>query len=237
MINGLYSGAAAMAVLSQKQEMISANLANINSAGYRRADFAVEQIPNENQGPAQGYGPEAAALQIDFSQGRLQTTGRPLDVAMSGDGFFVVQRNGSEYMTRNGRFLRDSETNELVSSDGMIVVGEQGAITIDSSIGDSEISVSSNGMISARGQNLGQLKLVAFVDNQQLRPVNQSLFAETANSQRTEPQVDITQFAQEMSNTSPISELMSLILNSRQYEAVQKATRAISESLQEHIRA
>ena len=240
MINGLYSGAAALNVLARKQEAISSNLAHLNTGGHRRIEFGTRQISlasNKRRGAAQGYGPEIARQKTDFTQGRTQITGRPLDFALNGDAFFVLQHQGQELLTRNGRFFRSAETGQLVNADGITVSGDAGPIVVDEGISDNEITVTPDGTISANGENIGKLRLVAFANNQDLQAISQTQFRATRNSPTKEVDATVSQNALEMSNASPVSELMALIINSRQYEAVQKATRTLSETIHAHIQA
>ncbi len=238
MINGLYSGAAALETLAKQQEMISSNLMHVNSSGHRRTQAGVKQrFEEQNIDTSIDLGPEIGTLQRSFEQGRHVDTGRPLDVAISGDGFLVFDVEGTDHYSRNGRLFRHPETNLLINEEGYPIQGEAGPITIDLSIADRDIAIASDGTVSAQGVELGRLKTAAFTDNQSLIPVGIASFITGENSVESEKSVQLSQFNHELSNVQPVTELIALIDNSRQYEAVQKATRAISDSLQEYIRA
>ena len=110
MLNGLYSGAAALNTLAKQQELISSNLMHLNSSGHRRLQGGVNQrFELENLDASIDLGPEIETIHTDFEPGRLNQTGRPLDVAIAGDGFFVFDNNGSDYLSRNGRLFRDPQ--------------------------------------------------------------------------------------------------------------------------------
>ncbi|QDT10256.1 flagellar hook-basal body protein [Planctomycetes bacterium K23_9] len=242
MINGLFSGAAAMDTLSRKQEVISSNLAHATTSGHRRVQASVKQpFDADNLDSTILMGPEIESYASDFSPGRQVQTGRPLDVSIAGDGFFAFDNSGgtgdSEYLSRNGRLFREPESNLLVNEEGFPIQGMTGAITIDPTIGDQDVVIAADGTVSADGNVLGQIRTVTFEDNQTLIPLGVAGFVPGVNSVVSEQPANVQQHQHELSNVQPVNELVALIANNRQYEAVQKATTALSESLREYIRA
>lgn len=238
MINGLYSGAAAMQTLAKHQELISSNLMHVNSSGHRRVQPGVKQrFEQSSPYTTMDLGPEVQTIATDFSPGRQTPTGRPLDVAIAGDGFFVFETGDRQYLTRNGRLFRDSETNILVNEDGVPVRGEAGTITIDPDISDRDITIGQDGTVSANGNTLGKISAIAFEDNATLIPVGAIGFTPGPESIESTADIKITQFSHELSNVQPVSELIALIVNTRHHEAVEKATRTLSETLKEYIRS
>jgi flagellar basal body rod protein FlgG len=242
MNNGLFSGAAALDMLAKKQEVISSNLAHANTSGHRRVQASVNQTFHlDDPDSTILMGPEIESFAPDFTPGRQLNTGRPLDVSIAGDGFFVFDNstdgNNSEYLSRNGRLFRDAESNLLVNEEGFPIQGDTGTITIDPTIADQDVSIAADGTVSANGDVLGQIKTAVFENNQTLIPLGVAGFIPGPNSVAIEQPANVQQFQHELSNVQPVNELVALIANSRQYEAVQKATRALSESLREYIRA
>ncbi|MGB7346367.1 MAG: flagellar hook-basal body complex protein [Pirellulaceae bacterium] len=242
MINGLFSGAAALDMLAKQQEVISSNLAHSNTSGHRRIQAAVKQpFETDNLDSTVLYGPEIESYASDFTPGRQVPTGRPFDVSIAGDGFFAFDNSGgqgnSEYLSRNGRLFRDAESNLLVNQEGFPIQGDTGAITIDPSIGDQDVAIATDGTISANGNVLGKIRTVAYENNQTLIPLGVTGFVPGPDSTLSEQPAKVQQYQHELSNVQPVNELVLLIANNRQYEAVQKATRALSESLREYIRA
>jgi len=241
MINGLFSGAAALDTLTKKQEVISSNLAHANTSGHRRTQMSIQQ-PYESENPDSTIllGPEIEAYAPDFSPGRQLQTGRPFDVSIAGDGFFKFDNSGgtgnSEYLSRNGRLFRDAESNLLVNEEGFPIQGEAGTITIDPTIADQDVTIGTDGTIMANGNVLGQIRAVKFDNNQTLIPLGVAGFVPGPNSVVSEQPANVQQYNHELSNVQPVNELVALIANNRQYEAVQKATTALSESLREYIR-
>ena len=238
MINGLYSGAAAMQMLAKQQELISSNLMHVNSSGHRRVQPAVRQrFETRAQNTTVDLGPEVEQLATDFRPGRKTPTNRPLDVAIDGDGFLIYGEGQDEYLSRNGRLFRNPDTNLLVNEDGIPVQGENGTITIDANLSDRQVTISTDGTISAGERELGKLKTVAFEDNRTLIQHGALAFRRGPNSVESDQVVKLSQFTHELSNTQPVSELIALIVNTRQHQAVERATRTLSESLKEYIRS
>lgn len=238
MLNGLYSGAMAIDMLAKQQEVIASNLMHVNTGGHRRLVASVSQrFDDQNEEALVDLGPEIDKFQPDFEPGRIELTDRPLDLSINGDGFFVLQQNGAEIYSRDGRFYRDAQTNQLVDHEGSLVLGENGPIEIAQNIPESDITVSSDGIISAAGQTLGTIRTVAFEDNSKLENFGPNRFVAGAEAVASDRDVVMGQFQRELSNVEPVAELVALIVNNRQFEAVQKATRTLSESLREYVRA
>lgn len=239
MLRGLYAGASAMNAIARQQELISGNLANLQTNGHRRGVLSFEQSGNvgaNSQTPQSPSTPLEAKESIDFSQGNVQTTGRALDVAVFGDGFLSVQGPDNQTLyTRAGSFLR-SATGELQTTDGFAVLGAGGPITVDPGIADQDITISIDGIVSARGEELGRLQITTFADNSKLVPESQSYFKAPPDLATVESQASLMQGARELSNAHPVSELVGLIVNSRLYEAAQRTMRAISEATQQNYR-
>ena len=237
MLNGLYSSATALDVLSQQQEAIASNLAHLNTPGHRRMVFSlVEQTaagdPNEAV-----PGVKIQKQSADFTPGRMEPTGRQLDLALNGDGFFVYQGAEGPMYSRSGVVFRDAESNELRNSNGFPLVGDGGTpVTYDGAISD--LVIGSDGTISQAGQNqsLGKISIVSFDDNQLLESESQTYFRAGQATIGPAENVSVLQGSRELSNASSMNELISLIVGSRQFEASQRAIRMISDAMQESIR-
>ncbi len=236
MIRSLYNGAAAMNVLQRQHEMIANNLANVSTAGFRRAELLVRGSGGEAN--RIGSGPETGDVHFDFSPGKLIQSGRKLDIALNGDGFFVLQgEGGQDLYTKSGQFHRDAESGVLLNEHGLPVQGEGGTITIGKEVADDQILVSRDGGIFAGEQQIGRFEIAAFENNEQLIPVSQSVFRRGPGAIVREANAEARQGFREVSNVNVTSELIALIVGGRHYDAVQKATRTISESLEQSIRA
>ena len=160
MIRSLYNGAAALNVLHRQHEVVANNLANVNTAGFRRAEFIVQ---GEGAANRFGSGPETGALHVDFGPGKLVQSGRKLDVALNGEGFFVLQgEDGQTLYTKSGQFHRDAESGVLLNEHNLPVQGKSGNITIGKEVPDDQIVVSPDGNIFAGEQQIGQFEITAF---------------------------------------------------------------------------
>ncbi len=209
--------------LTKEYEIITHNLANVSTAGYKRRCNAFSKVLEERVTDPQAYSPGSVELDtsFDFSQGNLVNTDRKLDCALFGKGFFQIETPDGPVYTRNGVF-NISPNRQIIDFQGRIVSGQAGPITIPGNIAVPQISVSSDGSISAEGTNIGQFRLVDFGDNEnKLAPIGGNCY------QLTEPDivpvtaenVMVKQGFQESSNVQIIDELVDLIMVSRLYEA------------------
>jgi flagellar basal body rod protein FlgG len=237
MINGLYSGASALDIFSRQQELIASNLANLNTPGHKRQLFSIQE-QSVDPGNRQAARPGASVSQFatDFSQGRHEPTGRALDIAIKGDGFFVYQGQTEQLYSRNGVLFRD-EQGQLVNGDGLTIVGDGGPIQIPQDVSDHDLMIDPSGSISANGAEFGKLSVVTFNNNQLLKSDSQTYFRAGTAIATPSQDVTIAQGTRELSNAHPVTELVSMIIGSRHFESAQRAIRTISETLQQAARS
>ena len=254
MLRSLWTAATGMQAQTVNIDVISNNLANVNTTGFKRsrADFqdllyetmreagttsaAGTQVPT---GIQLGHGVRTAATQKIFSTGGLEQTGNALDVAIEGDGFFqVLQSNGEVAYTRAGAFKLDSE-GRIVTSDGYTVEPE---ITIPS---DSlSITIAMDGTVSvlqsgnATPTEVGTIELAKFINPAGLKSIGRNLFLETAASGGVETGTageqgygTILQGYLEMSNVNVVDEMVDMITAQRAYEMNSKAITTSDEML------
>ena len=163
------------------------------------------------------------APRTDFSQGSLEQTGNPLDLALEGPGFFAVQAPTGVQYTRNGSFHLSS-TGQLVTQEGYSVLGSDGAITMPQ--GTAEISTS--GVISSDGAVAGQIKLVQFDSSVPLTSLGQGYFsAPQAAATDAGTDLGVRQGALENSNINPVASAVGLIEIQRNAEMLQRALNTI----------
>ena len=248
----LRTAATGMAAQQTRVEVISNNLANVNTTAFKRSrahfeDLLYQTIQAEGGEVATGVGTTpgiqigrgtrlAAVQRIDL-QGAIEQTGRPLDLAIEGDGYFQIQQpDGSSVYTRDGSFTVSSE-GALVTSGGYLV---EPGITIPTDARD--ISISSTGVVSVSTQmdaqpvEIGRIELVRFANNAGLRALGQNLYAETASS--GEPMAGyahgdgfgrILQGGLEASNVEIVQEMVDMITAMRAYEINSKAVQSAEE--------
>ena len=168
---------------------------------------------------------------LDFSQGSFIETGRPLDFALGGKGFFMLETPDGPLYTRDGKFLVNQDS-QIVDSAGRIVAGESGAITLPSGVGLSQLNVSSDGNISMAGSVIGKFKLVDFKENEaNLVSVGFNCFQAPKDINAESPEnLIVKQGYQEGSNVKMVEELVDMVMVTRLYEANMKFMTTGSEN-------
>lgn len=206
--------------LKRRMDVIANNMANISTAGFKSDGLQFEELimPVARVGGMTGasgrlsYVHEAAVVR-DFSEGALEVTGGELDVAISGDGWFVVQTPEGERYTRNGQFKLNPQ-GQLVTGAGHPVLGEAGPITFTSE--EAGIEIAKDGSISTTAGAKGRLRLVHFEDNRALSKEGASLFA-SATPPLPATEARVLQGMVEKSNVQPVLELTRMIETVRAY--------------------
>ena len=209
--------------LTHEFDLIAHNLANVSTPGFKRRynDFSKSLMVQED---AANNGEKTKShTVIDFSQGNFVETGRSLDMALCGNGFFMIETPQGPLYTRNGMF-RLNENGQIVDLAGRIVAGESGPITIPGDVGLSQIIVATDGSISGAGVPIGKFELVDFQGKEnKLSPVGLNCFQAPMNVEpETAENIIVKQGFQEGSNVQMIEELVDMIMVSRLYEANMK---------------
>lgn len=208
--------------LTREFDIIAHNMANVSTAGFKRRcnSFTQALAAQESGAPGAGQGTPDVT---DFSQGNLVQTGRTLDFALHGKGFFVVESPDGPLYTRHGIFTVN-QNGQLVDAAGRLVAGTAGPLTAPPSVDVSQIHVSSDGRIRAGQAEIGQLRVVEFGDReQQLLPAGLNCFRAPADLEPTETRDALVQQGYtEASNVKLIDELVNMISVSRLYEANMK---------------
>ncbi|HSW63256.1 MAG TPA: flagellar hook-basal body protein [Dissulfurispiraceae bacterium] len=241
MYKGMYVAATGAVQRSNEMDNVANNLANVNTTGFKRnmlSAASYQVLEGVQQAPATIY-PNARTMTstgkfaIDSTLGAFQTTGNSLDFALSADSFFVVEKNGKQFYTRNGAFVLDRD-GFLSTPDGYRVLdrGNQ-PIVIDNTEGS--ISVSSDGNmyiinVQQKSNTLIAEMNVAKLSNSQ--HAGGSLFTGTAEDSAG---YEVYQGVLERSNVNPVSELVSMIAALRQYEMSQKVIQNFSDLAQRTV--
>ncbi|MHC4758354.1 MAG: flagellar hook-basal body protein [Planctomycetota bacterium] len=218
--------------LVEEFNVITHNLANVSTTGYKRRCTAFSKVLEAAQSGSDQTSQINIDKVFDFSQGNLIQTSRPLDVALSGKAFFVIETPEGPLYSRNGTFVTN-KNGQIVDSLGRTVAGQAGPITIPPDVTISELYISEDGAINSDGFTFGKFKIVDFgPDESKLESVGDSCFKMTdqtvtpVNAQN----VAAKQGYQESSNVTMIEELVNMIMVSRLYEANIKAMSAQSEA-------
>jgi len=219
--------------LMREYEIITNNLANVSTTGFKRRCNAFSKSLEEQMTGASEFSPGKIELNssIDFSQGNISETGRTLDFAIYGKGFFEIETPNGPLYTRNGVF-HTNQNGQIVDSQGRIVAGDSGPITIPTDVGNQQINVSKDGNVSAAGVPIGKFRLVDFQDNEnKLVSTGDSCYRmPDKNVQPVEAENSIVkQGSKEVSNVKMIEELVDMLMVTRLYEANMKFISARKE--------
>jgi len=220
--------------LMREFDIITHNLANVSTVGYKRTCNAFSKSLETRSTGQQTYSPGVIDLEtaFDFSQGNLVETGRPLDFALYGKGFFVIETPSGPLYTRNGVFSTN-QNGQIVDSVGRIVGGGAGPITIPAGVAPSQLNVSGDGSISAGGITIGKFGLVDFQENEnKLVPAGENCYRMPVQDVRpvAAENVVVKHRYQEASNVKMIDELVDILMVSRLYEANMKFVTAQEET-------
>jgi flagellar basal-body rod protein FlgG len=258
-VQSLYTAATGMQAMETKLDVIANNLANVNTTAFKAArvnfeDLFYRQIKLPGSQDAQGnYTPTGVAVglgarvqstQTNFGQGAFSTTNNPLDIAIEGRGFFIVQdpSTGQNQYTRAGNFS--------VNSNGQLVIGsaQTGRLVtpqITFPQDATNVVISPEGLVNymqpgnTQLQQAGQLQLATFINPEGLLKLGENLFQDTVSSgsaQQVNPGQqgagNLRQGTLEMSNVEPVRELVELITTQRSFELNSQAIQASDQVLQ-----
>jgi flagellar basal-body rod protein FlgF len=236
----LYQAAAAMNATAKWQDLIAENLAASSISGARKQEISFENTEaglasNMSGSAVTSYGIPTANVTINFQQGDLRATGNQMDFALEGPGFFTVQSpDGNKVYTRDGEFQLDSK-GQLVTKQGYAVLGTGGPMQFNPNL-PGPITISASGDVSQGDQVKGKLALVEFKDPQKLTPIGTATFeSDTATPPAAATKTNVRQGFVEGANTSPTTEMASLITAMRLFESNQKVLQMQSDRMSKAI--
>jgi flagellar basal-body rod protein FlgG len=234
MVTGLGTSAAAMQAQGERLAVLANNLANLTTGGFKadHMEFFQPLSSPRTAGPVDA-GPAAPAAvpstRTDLSPGALRETGNPLDLALEGPGFFVVETRAGLRLTRSGGFVR--------SADGFLAAPD-GARVLDASRrplalpAEGAVQVDPQGQVRAGGATLGQLLVVDPPDPRRLTKEGGTRFVSPPEAPLPPARgARVVQGAIEQSNVNPVLTLVEMIDALRIYEAAQRASRGLDETL------
>ena len=248
-MRALYVAASGMTAQQTRIDTVADNLANANTTSFKRSrgafqDVFYQELSQGGKAPTApradaGAGVRLAGLLKDHSQGSLQHTGDAMNIALKGEGFFVVEDDhGNRAYTRDGALQTDSEGVLRVAS-GYRVAGD--IVVPEDAVG---IDISKDGTISARipdndgetSYTIGQIEIAQFVNASGLEPLGGNLYAASMSSgdpmYTGQESVEVEQYHLEGSNVEASEELIELILAQRAYELNSKVIQAADETMQ-----
>ncbi len=255
MINSLWISKTGMQAQQTQLDVISNNMANVSTNGFKRANAVFEDLMYQNlrqvgaaateqnnlpTGLQIGLGVRTVATSRSFAQGSLQQSGNQLDLAVNGSGFLqVTMPDGTTGYTRDGSLQTDSQ-GRLVTSSGFPIAGD---ITIPAEA--QSITVGADGVVSvklpgnAAPQQVGNIELAGFINPAGLEPLGQNMYAESAASGNPVTGApganglgNLMQGYVETSNVNVVQELVTMIQTQRAYEMNSKAIQTSDQMLQ-----
>ena len=255
MINSLWISKTGMEAQQTQLDVISHNLANVSTTGFKRATAVFEDLMYQNlrqvgsntsdqtqlpTGLHLGLGVRTVATSRSFAQGTIQQTSNNLDVAIQGNGFFqVTLADGSTNYTRDGSFQLDNQ-GRLVTASGLPVAN---GVTVPANA--KNVSIATDGTVTATipgstaPQQIGSIILATFINPAGLEPQGQNLFAESPASGQPNTGTPgangigtVTQGFLETSNVNVVQELITMIQTQRAYEMNSKAIQTSDQMLQ-----
>lgn len=238
MIDGLYSAASGMNAQQGRMDSISVDLANLNTIGYKSQHYGFLELLYQAQGPNRsilggGVGSGVAGGIIDraMTQGAINGTTNPFDLAIEGAGFFQVRlADGTIGLTRDGNFTLDS-SRRLATTNGNLLVPN---LTIPADVPIDDVAVAADGTVSVSGKQIGKVVLVNVAAPERLTSLGSNLFAVNTNSgtARVGGTGVIKQRALEGSNTDVAQSLTDMIQTQRAYDLCSRAVRTWDDMLQ-----
>jgi flagellar basal-body rod protein FlgG len=213
-----------MAAQERRLDAVSNDIANVNTAGYKKVRLGFRDLVYQQDGPTNvrtGAGAEVTQLGRGSQQGALQQTGNPLDLAIQGDGYFQVRRSdGQIALTRAGNFVADGR-GQLVNPNGETLVPP---IRIPRGIDAANIGIAADGTVTANGRRLGQIQLVTVPAPNGLAPAGDNNYLPTAASGGVRPATGtLTQGVLEASNVDLADSMVDMMGAQRAYSMASKA--------------
>jgi flagellar basal-body rod protein FlgF len=233
MDSGYYAACAGLASQLQALETVANNLANTGTAGYRAQKNAFRSLlvgtNDATRNPLNSAINDFGVLgetRLDLSSGTLSKTGGPLDLAIAGKAFFVLQSPDGVRYTRNGGFHRTTN-GLLVTARGDSVLGELGPISLP----NGTVSVSADGTISVDGAIAARLRMAEFAPGTALTPAGDALYASPAGTALAATTSSVQQGMIEGSNVTAVEGVVDLISIQRNAEMMQRAVTLFDSQL------
>jgi flagellar hook protein FlgE len=269
MLNSMYSAISGLNASNQRMAVIGDNIANVSTSAYKNSEISFESLINSSvagvTGQEIGGGVLAGNLRYDWSQGTIQKSSNPYDMAIAGKGFFMVKDgSGNAFFTRDGEFGFDA-TGHLQTSSGMVVQGFTYPAPATPTVGDlvpiiidpatyQDITVDENGIYwgvtkvapPAVGVKtpLFQAGLCATTDTSVMAKMSKNLYSKTSN-EATDPLIigaptknglgSVESQSLEMSNVDIAREFVNMIEAQRAFSANSKVITTSDEMLQELV--
>lgn len=225
MNSGMYAALSGNLSALRRLDVISNNLANSSTPGFKGDRIQFESVLAGTKDPSQAPVFSGERFSTDFTPGGLQKSDNVLDLALEGDGFFVVNTPQGPAYTRQGNFHRGTG-GRLVNADGLEVQGTGGAINLTGG----RIDIGAGGLVTVDGTPAGTVARVDFPKPYQLTKIGAGLFVPASPQVAATPStVEIKQGYLESSNVQVITEMARMIETSRYFESCAKAVKTYDD--------
>jgi flagellar basal-body rod protein FlgG len=238
MQRGLYIAGTGMMVQRRLMENITSNITNVETTGYKKnylITHSFDEVLLRRIHDEWGYNDPVGNLTFgaltdqkyyDFTQGTLENSDLTTDIALAGDGFYVMDTPAGERYTRNSVFALTVD-GYICDPSGNYLMGENGRIQV----GTDDFAVDDVGGVYVDGQYIDTIRVVQFEDNQQLRSEGNNLYASEAAPLAQAEGYSVKQYFIENSNAQASREMVDMITTFRAYETNQKILTMIDETL------
>jgi flagellar basal-body rod protein FlgG len=243
MDQGMYTAAAGAIAMEERLNVISNNIANLNTIGFKKDAVRFEQFSKVLDASMLSPGQyrvvpiDVVVLNpsIDTTPGVPIQTGNPLDVAMNGEGFFVVNTDEGTRYTRAGSFQISTE-NVIVTPQGYRVQGQGGDISIDLTTGNGVVGIDMNGKITYDDTDVDTLQVVNIPAEALVRKGNNLFDIKPGFTPEPVEKPMVQQAHLESANVNPVREMVEMIATQRAYDSFQKMIRSIDQAYSQSMR-
>jgi len=218
----------------EKMDIVTNNIINVDTTGYKKdtlitrsfKDMMIQSMNGQDIGPL-NTGIHVDDVVTSFVQGNLEQTDRLTDVALEGDGFFVVNTPAGVRFTRDGAFAVSSD-GYLVNSEGNYIQGTNGSIFV----GRGEFTIDEQGYVTVNGQTVNRLLLVTFENLTGLEKAGSNMFAQgSAGAPQLAAGCKVKQGYLEASNVDMAEEMVTMVELNRAYQVNQRVLTMLDQSL------
>ncbi|MFI4918174.1 MAG: flagellar hook-basal body protein [Legionellales bacterium] len=225
MLDAITTAQLAMDFDQLKLQSISQNVANMNTIGFKKQLLEHASFDDQLQPQMSNMVSQLQTSQMN-AQGSFSQTQNPMDVALSGDGYFQVQNEQGIFYTRRGDFQINNQ-GELVTATGETLLGNSGTVKVD----DSTFTLNAQGAVFIEHRQVNQLNIMQFNQPEQLRYVGNGLYQTNESPTPSASNTRVLQGFIEQSNVKSIDEMMDLVKISRHFEASQRVMRTADSLL------
>jgi flagellar basal body rod protein FlgG len=229
MSGGIYSALSGMQVRMDDLDRVASDLANVGTSGYKGDRLAVAAAERERFGRELDSAIDVMAgeRRVDLRGGVIGTTGRDLDAAIEGDGFFVIQTPSGERYTRDGAFLRRGD-GVLTTRDGNPVAGDKGEIHLT---GNDTVKIAQDGTVREGERVAGRLKLVRFESATDIERESGARFRAKPDVAPAATEARVIGGSLEAANVTVVDRMATIVEISRAFEGLQRGISVLSNDI------